>query len=68
MMGRGKWQETTSYAKRSGVENTNLHYKTIIGEKLRSKDTENQNAKVQIRIRILNRKRVLAIPKGRRVA
>jgi hypothetical protein len=67
-VGREKWQEATSYGKRSGIENTNSRYKTIIGGKLRSKDTHNQNTKVQIGIRILNRMRALGIPKGRRVA
>ena len=67
-VGREKWQEATSYGKRSGVENTNSRYKTIIGGKLRSKDTDNQNTEVQIGVRILNRMRALGIPKGRRVA
>ncbi len=67
-VGREKWQEATSYGKRAGVENTNSRYKTIIGGKLRSNDTDNQNTEVQISIRILNRMRVLGIPKGRRVA
>ena len=67
-VGRQKWQEATSYGKRSGVENTNSRYKTIIGGKLRSKDTDNQNTEVQIGVRILNRMRALGIPKGRRVA
>ena len=67
-VGREKWQEATSYGKRAGVENTNSRYKTIIGGKLRSKDTDNQNTEVQIGVRILNRMRALGIPKGRRVA
>jgi hypothetical protein len=67
-VGREKWQESTCYGKRSGVENVNSRYKTIIGGKLRSKDTDNQNTEVQISIRILNRMRVLGISKGRRVA
>ena len=67
-VGREKWQETTSYGKRAGVENTNSRYKTIIGGKLRSKDTDNQNTEIQIGVRILNRMRALGIPKGRRVA
>ena len=66
-MGREKWQEATSYGK-SGIENVNSRYKMIIGAKLRSKDTDNQNTEVQIGIRILNRMRDLGIPKGRRVA
>ena len=67
-VGREKWQEATCYEKRSGVENVNSRYKTIIGGKLRSKDTDNQNTEVQIGIRILNRMRAIGIPKGRRVA
>ena len=65
---RTKPHEATAYGKRAGVENTNSRYKTIIGGKLRSKDTDNQNTEVQIGIRILNRMRALGIPKGRRVA
>ncbi len=67
-VGREKWQEATSYGKRAGVENTNSRYKTIIGGKLRSKNTDNQNTEVQIGVRILNRMRALGKPKGRRVA
>lgn len=67
-VGREKWQEATSYGKRSNVENVNSRYKTIIGGKLRSKDTDNQNTEVQIGVRILNRMRVLGIPKVKRVA
>jgi len=61
-VGRSTWQEATSYGKRSGVENTNSRYKTIIGGKLRSKDTYNQNTEIQIGVRILNRMRALGIP------
>lgn len=67
-VGREKWQEATCYGKRAGVENINSRYKMIIGGKLRSKDTDNQNTEVQIGVRILNRMRALGIPKGRRVA
>lgn len=67
-VGREKWQEATSYGKRAGVENTNSRYKTIIGSKLRSKDTDNQITEIQIGVRILNRMHVLGIPKGRRLA
>ena len=67
-VGRERWQEVTLYGKRSNIENTNSRYKTIIGGKLRSKDTDNQNTEIQIGIRILNRMRTLGIPKGRRVA
>ena len=66
-VGREKWQEGTSYGKRAGVENTNSRYKTIIGGKLRSKDTENQNTEILIGVQILNRMRALGILKGRRV-
>jgi len=45
-----------------------LRYKTIIGGKLRSKDTDSQNTEVQIGVRILTKMRVFGIPKGRRVA
>ncbi len=67
-VGRSTWQEVTSYGKRSGIENTNSRYKTIIGGKLRCKNTNNQNTEVQIGIRILNRMSTLGIPKGKRVA
>ena len=67
-VGRTEWQKRTSYGKRSGVENVNSRYKTIIGGKLRSKNEDNQNIEVQIGIRILNRMRALGIPKGKRIA
>ena len=67
-VGREKWEEATSYWKRAGVKNTYSRYKTIIGGKLRSKDTDNQNTEIQIGVQILNRMRALGIPKGRRIA
>ena len=67
-VGRSTWQEATSYGKRAGVENVNSRYKTIIGGKLRSKDTDSQNTEVEIGVRILTKMRALGIPKGRRVA
>jgi hypothetical protein len=67
-VGRQKWQDITRYGKRSGVENTNYRYKTIIGSTLRSQKTENQNTEIQIGVRILNRMKALGMPKAKRVA
>jgi len=67
-VGRSTWPKASSYGKRAGVKNVNSRYKTIIGGKLRSKDTDSQNAEVQIGVRILNRMYVLGIPQGRRAA
>ena len=67
-VGRQKWQDITHYGKRSGVENPNYRYKTIIGRTLRSQKTENQNTEIQIGVRILNKMKSLGMPKAKRSA
>ncbi|MES2608417.1 MAG: hypothetical protein V4544_06790 [Pseudomonadota bacterium] len=67
-VGRQKWQDITHYGKRSGIKNTNYRYKTIIGRTLRSQTIENQNTKIQIGVRILNKMKVLGMPKAKRAA
>ena len=43
------------YGRRARVENTIHRYKAIIGNKLRSKNLENQYTEIQIGVQILNR-------------
>jgi len=67
-VGRQKWKTEIECGKRSGVENANYRYKTIVGRTLRAKNEENQTAEVQIGVRILNKMKSLGIPKARRSA
>jgi hypothetical protein len=66
--GKLSWQNQMDYDRRARVENTMHRYKSIIGNKLRSKTFENQNTEVQIAVRILNRMANLNIPKAQRAA
>jgi hypothetical protein len=67
---RGKlsWQNQMDYGRRSRVENTMHRYKSIIGNKLRSKTFESQKTEVQIAAGILNRMVRLGIPKAQKAA
>jgi hypothetical protein len=67
---RGKlsWQNQMDYGRRSRVENTMHRYKSIIGNKLRSKTFESQKTEVQIAAGILNRMVRLGMPKAQKAA
>jgi hypothetical protein len=56
------------YGRRARVENTMHRYKSIIGNKLRSKILESQNTEVQIAAQILNRMAHLGMPKAQKAA
>lgn len=66
--GKLSWQNQMDYGRRARVENTMHRYKAIIGNKLRSKNLENQNTEIQIGVQILNRMAQLGMPKARKVA
>jgi len=66
--GKLSWQNQMDYGRRSRVENTMHRYKAIIGNKLRSKNLENQNTEIQIGAQILNRMSQLGMPKARKAA
>jgi hypothetical protein len=64
--GRLSWQTHTDYGKRSYVETTIHRYKAIIGNKLRSRDFDNQVSETKIAVQILNKIRTLGIPRAQK--
>ncbi|AIK96303.1 IS5 family transposase [Candidatus Odyssella acanthamoebae] len=66
--GKLSWQNQMDYGRRARVENTMHRYKSIIGNKLRSKILESQNTEVQIAAQILNRMAHLGMPKAQKAA
>ena len=66
--GKLSWQNQMDYGRRARVENTMHRYKSIIGNKLRSKTFESQNTEVQIAARILNRMAYLGMPKAQKAS
>ena len=50
--GRAIWQKETDYDRRALAENTIYRYKTIIGNKLRSRSTATQNTEIQIGVKM----------------
>ena len=66
--GRAIWQKETDYDRRALAENTIYRYKTIIGNKLRSRSTANQNTEIQIGVKILNKMNGLCRPKAKKAA
>jgi hypothetical protein len=61
--GRLAWQNKKEYGRRAKAENTIFRYKTIIGNKLKSKNFDNQKTEVKIAINILNKMVNLGLPK-----
>ncbi len=66
--GKLSWQNQMDYGRRARVENTMHRYKSIIGNKLRSKNLENQNTEIQIGARILNRMSQLGMSNAKKAA
>ena len=66
--GKLSWQNEMDYGRRARVENTMHRYKSIIGNKLRSKSFESQNTEVQIGVRILNRMAHLGMPSAQKAS
>lgn len=66
--GKLSWQNEMDYGRRARVENTMHRYKSIIGNKLRSKSFESQNTEVQIGVRILNRMAHLGMPRAQKAS
>lgn len=66
--GKLSWQNQMDYGRRAKVENTMHRYKAIIGNKLRSKNLDNQNTEVQIGVRILNRMSQLGMSNAKKAA
>ena len=65
--GRKKWKEKIKYHKRSIAETTMFRYKTIIGEKLKSRTFERQTTEIKIGCKILNIMTLAGMPESIRI-
>jgi transposase len=54
-VGRQRWKTETGYHRRDKVENTFFRYKSMIGDRLRSRDPDTQKTEVILGCNILNR-------------
>lgn len=59
---RKLWKKTSNYYLRNGVENTFFRYKTIFGEKLKSRSFNNQEIEGLMRSHLLNKMTQLGMP------
>jgi transposase len=60
--GRKKWKEESGYHRRSLAETAFFRIKTIFGDRLRSRDFDNQATEAFLRLSILNRMTALGMP------
>jgi hypothetical protein len=65
---RHLWQKKTEYGRRAKAENTMFRYKTIIGNKLKARSTENQKVESNVAVNILNRMTKLGMPRSKKIA
>jgi hypothetical protein len=63
-IGRRQWKKESGYHQQARVENTFFRYKAIIGDKLRARHPESQEAEVIIACDILNRMTGLGMPES----
>jgi hypothetical protein len=54
-VGRQRWKTDTQYHRQGKVENTFFRYKSMIGDRLRSRDPDSQKTEVILGCNILNR-------------
>lgn len=62
--GRKRWKKKINYHKRSIAETTMFRYKTIIGEKLKSRTFEKQRIEIKIGCKILNIMTLAGMPQS----
>jgi hypothetical protein len=62
--GRAKWKKKIKYHQRSIAETTMFRYKTIIGEKLKSRTMDRQTTEIKIGCKILNIMAGIGLPKS----
>jgi DDE family transposase len=67
-IGRTQWKQEILYHKRSRVEVAMFRYKTIIGNKLKSRKDENQQTEARLGCSILNKMASLGMPISKKVA
>ncbi len=63
-VGRRRWKKESGYHQQARVENTFFRYKSIIGDRLRARHSESQEAEALIACNILNRMFELGRPKS----
>lgn len=63
--GKHLWQTQMDYGRRARVENTMHRYKSIIGNKLRSRTFESQLTETRIAVQIVNRMAELGMPRAK---
>ena len=63
-IGRRAWKKQAGYHQQAGVENTIYRYKTIIGGRLRSRNTAAQVTEVKLAVNVLNRMLELEAPRS----
>jgi IS5 family transposase len=61
-VGQRQWKKESGYHKQARVENTFFRYKSIIGDRLRARNSESQEAEALIACNILNRMTALGRP------
>jgi len=66
--GRRKWKETSGYHRRSLAETVFFRIKTIFGDRLSSRDFDNQATEAFLRLSIMNRMTGLGMPDSYPVA
>ena len=66
-LGRREWHASSGYSRRSLVENAVFRYKSILGQRMRSRSLEGQRREVQLAARILNTMTSLGMPDSVRV-
>jgi hypothetical protein len=63
-IGRRQWKKESGYHRQARVENTFFRKKTIIGEKLRTRHPNSQEAEVLMACNIINRRMGLGRPES----
>jgi hypothetical protein len=67
-VGRAQWKQQINYHKRSRVEVAMFRYKTIIGDKLKSRKDENQQTEAKMGCWILSKMAGIGMPISKKVA
>ena len=63
-VGRRQWKKESGYHRQARVENAFFRYKSILGDRVRSRDPNGQRVEVAIACNILNRMTELCRPKS----
>ena len=61
-LGRQEWYASSGYGRRSLVENAMFRYKSILGQRMRSRSLGGQRAEVRVACKILNTMTGLGMP------